>query len=48
MIRVASNGKEKKTGRGTWVARSVGHPTLDFGSGHNLMVGDGAPRWALC
>ena len=24
--------------RGTWVAQSVKHATLDFGSGHDLMV----------
>ena len=24
---------------GTWVTQSVGHPSLDFGSGHDLMVG---------
>ena len=24
--------------RGTWVARSVKHPTLGFGSGHDLLV----------
>ena len=24
--------------RGSWVVQSVKHPTLDFGSGHNLMV----------
>ena len=23
---------------GTWVAQSVGHPTLDLGSGHDLGV----------
>ena len=23
---------------GAWVAQSVEHPTLDFGSGHGLMV----------
>ena len=24
--------------RGAWVAHSIKHPTLDFGSGHDLMV----------
>ena len=24
--------------RDTWVDQSVGHPTLDFGSGHDLRV----------
>ena len=24
--------------RGTWVAQQVKHPTLDFGSGHDLKV----------
>ena len=31
---------------GTWVAQSVMHPTLGFGSGHDLTVG--APCRALC
>ena len=28
----------KKKEGGAWVAQSVKHPTLDFGSGHNLRV----------
>ena len=28
----------KSDGRGAWVAQSVKHPTLDFSSGHDLMV----------
>ena len=32
------NKKTEITFRGTWVAQSVKHPTLDFGSGHDLMV----------
>ena len=33
--------------RGTWVAQSVKHWTLDFGSGHAVRVVDRAPFWAL-
>ena len=29
---------EKKISQGTWVAQSGKCPTLDFGSGHDLMV----------
>ena len=29
--------------RGTWVAQLVKHPALDFGSGHDLMVGEIEP-----
>ena len=28
---------------GVWVAWSVGHPTPDFGSGHDLMVVGSGP-----
>ena len=28
---------------GTWVAQSVKHPTLDFSSGHDLMVVRSSP-----
>ena len=34
--------------RGAWVAQSVEHPTLDFGSGHDLMVCEFEPRVGLC
>ena len=30
--------------RGTWVAQSVEHPTLDFGSGHHLWVMGPSPK----
>ena len=30
--------KIKATVRGAWAAQSVEHPTLDFGSGHDLTV----------
>ena len=33
--------------KGTWVAKSVEHPTLGFGSGHNLMVCEFEPRIGL-
>ena len=34
--------------RGAWVAQSVEHPTLDFGSGHDLMVCEIKPFIGLC
>ena len=35
--------------RGTWVAESVKHLTLDCGSGHDLTVCEfEPPRWAVC
>ena len=33
---------------GAWVAQSVKRPTLDFGSGHDLMVCEIEPRVTLC
>jgi len=30
---------------GAWVAQSVKHPTLDFGSGHELRVVSSSPAW---
>ena len=32
----------------TWVAQSVKHPTLDFGSGHDLKIGETESRTGLC
>ena len=32
---------------GTWVAHLVKHPTLDFGSGHDLAVHEFKPRLRL-
>ena len=34
--------------RGTWVAQLVKHVTLDFGSGHDLMVCGIEPSLWLC
>ena len=34
--------------RGAWVAQSVKHPTLDFGSGHDLLVREFKPLDGLC
>ena len=34
--------------RGTWVAQSVEHLTLDFGSSHDLMVCEFKPHMGLC
>ena len=39
---------KKRTSRGAWVAQSVEHQTLDFGSGHDLMVGEFKPCAGLC
>ena len=33
---------------GTWVAPSVKHPALDFGSAHNLMVIEFEPHVGFC
>ena len=33
---------------GAWVARSVKCPTLDFGSGHDLIVRGFEPHIGLC
>ena len=45
------NGKQdfflKRKSRGAWVAQWVKHPTLDFGSGHDLSLWDGALRQTL-
>ena len=34
--------------RGTWVAQSIKHPTVDFCSGHNLMIHGMTPYIELC
>ena len=34
--------------RSAWVAQSVKHPTLDFGSGHDLTVRESKPCVGLC
>ena len=34
--------------RGVWVAQSAKHPTLDFGSGHDLIVREFEPHIRLC
>ena len=34
--------------QGTWVAQSVEHPALDFGSGHDLTVCGAEPHVGLC
>ena len=36
------------TGRGAWVAQSIKHQTLDFGSGHDLMVHEVKLHVRLC
>ena len=37
----------RKDKQGTWVAQSVRHITLDFGSGHDLMVRQFKPLMGL-
>ena len=37
-----------KSGWDAWVAQSVKHPTLGFGSGHDLMVHEFGPCIGLC
>ena len=39
---------EENIGGDAWVAQSVKHPTLGFGSGLNLMAGGIKPRTGLC
>ena len=34
-----------KLQRGAWMAQSAERPTLDFGSGHDLMVMGLSPMW---
>ena len=34
--------------QGAWVAQLVKRLTLDFGSGHDLMVSEFEPRFGLC
>ena len=34
--------------RGAWVAQSVKHLTLDFGSGHDLAIWEFKPRIGIC
>ena len=40
-------GLKEEARRGTWVAQSVKHPTLDFGSGHDLRVHETEPCTGL-
>ena len=35
--------QKSSNSRGTWVAQLVKHPTLDFGSGHDLRVLGSSP-----
>ena len=46
-ITIIVNGL-KVTAWGTWVAQSVKHLILDFGSGHDLMVREFKPCIGLC
>ena len=39
---------QKVKNRGSWVAQSVKHPTLDFSSGHDLTVCDFKSHVMLC
>jgi len=40
--------ENKESKRGLWVAQSVKHPTLDFGSGHDLRVVRSSLCWTPC
>ena len=47
--RERARAQETRRGRGAWVAQSVKHPILDFGSGYDLTgLWDRAPCQALC
>ena len=51
--RAAPHGKlglrrDLELGQHAWVAQSVKHPTLDFGSGHGLTVCEFEPCIGLC
>ena len=39
---------KRRQKRGAWVAQPVKHPTLDFGSGHDLRVRGFEPSVGLC
>ena len=45
---VLKSFKEDTKSWGTWVGQSVKHPTLDFSSGHSLMVLEFEPHISLC
>ena len=48
-IQLKTFEKEKpREPRGTWVAQSIEHPTLDFSSGNDLMVCGFEPSVRLC
>ena len=40
--------RKQSTITANWVAQSVNHPTLDFGSSHDLMVCSIEPHVRLC
>ena len=43
-----ANSFKKLYSVGTWVAQLAGHPTFDFGSGHDLAVREIEPCVGLC
>ena len=45
---VVSSLVVKKKSWGVWVAQCIKCPILDFGSGHDLMVGEVEPHIGLC
>ena len=45
---VGSHAIVKNNSWGTWVAHLVNCPTIDFGSGHDLMVFEIEPHTWLC
>ena len=42
-LRIVSGPVQTLIPRGAWVAQSINHPTLDFGSGHDLTVVSSSP-----
>ena len=45
---IKQKGNNKEQRRDTWVAQSVKHPTLDFGSDHDLTVSELELHAGLC
>ena len=45
---MVTNRDRKEMDRGAWVAPSVKHPALDFGSGHDLTVRGLEPCIEFC
>ena len=48
LLEVKGSVSDQEMLRGTWVAQSVMHLTLDFPSGHDLPVSEIEPHVGLC